>query len=129
MRYLNLTRNIFYILFPAKRKRSIGKSFLAVATFISKKLVHSLAEHFQTPMNKVNNLIIIWKFPKDARDGHIWPVGRVLETPSLKPAEISLQLMRDDGEFEKDFSANLRSVFREENLGHFLWASTKPVVP
>jgi len=46
-RYLNFTRNSFYILFPEQGTISVqGKSFLAASTFVSKELVHSLAEHF-----------------------------------------------------------------------------------
>jgi len=46
--YLNFTRNSFYIVFPEKGIiiRVQDKSFLAVSTFVSKELVHSLAEHF-----------------------------------------------------------------------------------
>ena len=34
----------------------IGKSLLAVSAFVWKELVHSLAEHFQTSANKLDNL-------------------------------------------------------------------------
>jgi len=34
----------------------IGKQFLALCTLFQKDLVHSMAEHFQTPVNKLNNL-------------------------------------------------------------------------
>jgi len=33
-RYMKLTRNSFYFLFPAKGIKIIGKSFLAVSTFV-----------------------------------------------------------------------------------------------
>jgi len=36
------------------------------------ELAHLLAEHFLTPANKLNNL-----------KGHMWPAGRVFETPGL----------------------------------------------
>ena len=49
--YLNFTRNNFYILFPEQGIIKVqGKSFLAVSTFVSKELVHSLA------LNNLNNL-------------------------------------------------------------------------
>jgi len=44
-RFANLTRSSFYILFPVKGIISRSKSFLAVFAFVSKELVHSLAEH------------------------------------------------------------------------------------
>jgi len=37
-------------------ERVIGKPFLASSTFIEKKLVHSLAEHFQILVNKLKKL-------------------------------------------------------------------------
>jgi len=52
-RYLNLTRNSFYILFPAKgivSYRQIISSRLYVrlnvSAYVQKELVHSLAKHF-----------------------------------------------------------------------------------
>ena len=57
--YLYLTRNSFCILFPAKKIMRMGNSFLAVSTFVWKELVHSLAEHFQTPVNKANNVNVL----------------------------------------------------------------------
>ena len=35
-------------------QKFVGKASLAVSTFFWKKLVHSLAEHFQTPVNELN---------------------------------------------------------------------------
>jgi len=53
--YLNLTRNSFYNLFPAK---SIGSCLYC--TFICKELVHPLAELFYTPaVNKLNNYNVV----------------------------------------------------------------------
>jgi len=65
-RYLNFTRNSFYILFPEQDIVWVqGKSFLAASAFVSKELVHSLAEHFQIPLNNLNNVIFNYlKIPK-----------------------------------------------------------------
>jgi len=45
-RNLNLTRNSFYILFPAKDIMNYRRIILAACTFVSKELVHSLADEF-----------------------------------------------------------------------------------
>jgi len=59
-RYFNLTRNNFYIVYPAKgimSYRKITSSRLYVR--LLRELVHSLAEHFRTPVNKRITLILI----------------------------------------------------------------------
>jgi len=51
----------------------IGKPFLAVSTFVQKKLVHSLAEHFQTTVNKLNNVNGNYeKIPRNHPGPHVW---------------------------------------------------------
>jgi len=43
----------------------IGKLFLSVSAFVSKELVHLLAEQFQTPVNKPKNVNVNYlKIPK-----------------------------------------------------------------
>jgi len=62
----------------------MGISFISVSTFVWKELVHSLAEHFQTPVNKLNDVNINYlKIPKktsrtaqNAFAGHMWPRPR-----------------------------------------------------
>ena len=67
-RNLNLTRNSFYILFPAKDIMNYRRIILAACTFVSKELVHSLADEFWTPMNKLINLNVVYlKLPKKHR--------------------------------------------------------------
>ena len=62
--------NSFYIM----SYRSIISTFLAVSTFVWMELVHLLTKHFQTPVNKLNNVIMtfIWKFLKIIV-GHMQP--------------------------------------------------------
>jgi len=55
-RYLNLTRNSFYILFLAKCIMSYRQIISNRLYIRIKKLVHSLAEHFQTSVNKQKKL-------------------------------------------------------------------------
>ena len=83
-RYLNFTRNGFYILFPEQGIIwAPGKSFLAVSTFVSKELVHSLAEHFQIPANNLNNVNSNYlKIPKKHCGPHKMP-SRTTCGPSL----------------------------------------------
>ena len=46
------------------------KYFLAVCTFFWKKLVHSMAKHFQTPVNKLNSNTN--PIPKKHRGPRVW---------------------------------------------------------
>ena len=86
-RHLNLTRKSLCIIFPAKDIVSYGKSILAVFRFVQKGLVHSLANHFQTPVNKVSDLnfnsLKASQGAQNALAGNMWPAGRVFETPAL----------------------------------------------
>jgi len=60
--------------FLRKVSRVIGKSFLAISTFVLKEIVHSLAEHFQILVNKINNLHINYlKTPKKHLGPHKMP--------------------------------------------------------
>jgi len=77
-----LLETAFTCYFLRKVSWVIGKSFLAVFTFVWKVLVHSLAEH----LHKLNNLVlIISKFPKSIASRAKCPrephAGRVFETP------------------------------------------------
>jgi len=59
-RHLNVTRNSFCILFPAKgimSSRQIISSGLYVRL---KELVHSLEEHFETPLKKLNDISVFF---------------------------------------------------------------------
>ena len=59
------------------RKVSRAISFLAVSTFVQKELVHPLAEHFQTSVNKVNNFNVIYlRIPKNRRGSHRMRMSR-----------------------------------------------------
>jgi len=58
----------------------IGKLFLAVCKFFQKKLVHSMSEHFQTPVNRLNNLKLksysqkaSSRAAQNILAGHMWP--------------------------------------------------------
>ena len=53
--YPHLTRNSFYILSPAKGIRS-RRQIISGRLYVRLKGTYSLAEHFQTPVNKLNNL-------------------------------------------------------------------------
>jgi len=55
-RCLNLIETAFTSYFLRKISSVIGKSFLAVSAFVKKGLVHSLAELFQTQVNKPNKV-------------------------------------------------------------------------
>ena len=46
----------------------VGKLFLAVCTLFWKDLVHSMAENFQTPLNKLK--VNLNPIPKKHRDPH-----------------------------------------------------------
>ena len=54
-RYLNVTRNSFCISFPAKIIMSYRQIIYSGLYFRLKEIVHSLAEHFQTLVNKLRN--------------------------------------------------------------------------
>jgi len=70
---MNLTRNS--ILFLAKGNRNYGQfCSRPFSTFVLKELVHSLAEHFETPVNKPNNVNVNYlKIPKKSRGPHKTP--------------------------------------------------------
>jgi len=89
-RYLNLTRNSFYILFPEKGIMSSRQSFLAVSTFVSKELVQSLAENFWIPLNNRNNVNFNYlKIPKTHCGPHKMP-SRATCGPSLWAPDLDL---------------------------------------
>jgi len=90
-RYLNFTRNSFYILFPEEGIIwAQGKSFLAASTFVSKELVHSLAEHFETPVNNLNNVNVnCLKIPKKHCGPHKMP-SRAICDPSVWVPDLEL---------------------------------------
>jgi len=49
-------------------------SFLAVSTFVSKELAHSLAENFQTSVSKLNNANVNYlQIPEKHRVPHKMP--------------------------------------------------------
>jgi len=58
-RTCTLLETVFASYFLRKKIMRMGNSFLAVSTFVWKELVHSLAEHFQTPVNKANNVNVL----------------------------------------------------------------------
>jgi len=65
----------------------MGKSFPAISTFVWKELVHSLTEHFETPVNEPSNLNVnCLKIAKKHCRMHknLSPAGRVFEMPELK---------------------------------------------
>jgi len=74
-------KTVFASYFLRKVSCVIGNSFLAVTTFVYKKLVHSLAEHFLTNVNKLNNLKLYFKIPKNYHGQHKIP----LRAASLRP--------------------------------------------
>ena len=53
--HLNPTRNSFYILFLAKVIVSC-RQIISSPLYVCTELVHSLAENYRTPVNKLNNL-------------------------------------------------------------------------
>jgi len=75
-RYLNLSKNSFYILFPAKGFVSSGQ-IISSRLWVCYELVHSLAEHFWTPVNKLHTLkclnINYMKIPKTYPGPHKMP--------------------------------------------------------
>jgi len=89
--YLNFTRNSFYTLFPEQSIIWVqSKSYLAVSTFVSKELVHSLAEHFQIPVNNLNNLNSYHlKIPKKHCGPHKMP-SRATCGPSFWAPDLDL---------------------------------------
>ena len=85
-----LAGNSFYILFPAKgimNYRQIISSRLYVRIsqlWPSEELIYSLAEHFSTPVNELNNVNVIHFIHLHA----VFPLGRVAGATDLGGLEI-----------------------------------------
>jgi len=109
---LTLTRKSFHILFPAKGVVCYSKIISSRLYVLLKKLVHLMVKHFQTPVNKLNNLNYN-PIAKKHRGPRVWDsglkadVGKV--TVSLVSTEVFLWLTHEKLDYPENCWCNFRN--------------------